>query len=94
MPYLEEMETYKGRKSRLEQLGANEEKARMLAGSRKGLCATTAFRDLNYIITNKKLEAGGYPTFEQIYAIKQRDERRHAPNSTHGAGRRTKYFND
>lgn len=64
--------TYKGRKSRLEQLGANEEKARMLAGSRKGLWATTAFRDLNYIITNKKLEAGGYPTFEQTYGIKQR----------------------
>lgn len=59
--------TYRGRNKRLRQLGASEEQAKMLAGSRKGLWATSGFRDLNFIITNKRLERAGYPTFMKYY---------------------------
>lgn len=59
--------TYKGRNRRLRQLGASEEQAKMLAGSRKGLWATSGFQDMNFIITNKRLESAGYPTFMKQY---------------------------
>lgn len=58
---------YRGRNKRLRQLGASEEQAKMLAGSRKGLWATSGFQDLNFIITNKRLERAGYPTFMKYY---------------------------
>lgn len=59
--------TYKGRNKRLKQLGASEEQAKMLAGSRKGLWATSGFQDLNFIITKERLERAGYPTFIKYY---------------------------
>lgn len=59
--------TYKGRNKRLRKLGTSEEQAKMLAGSRKGLWATSGFQDLNFIITNKRLERAGYPTFMKYY---------------------------
>ena len=39
----------------------------MLAGSRKGLWATSGFQDLNYITTNKRLERAGYLSFMLQY---------------------------
>lgn len=74
---------------------ADEEKARMLAGSRKGLCATTAFRDLNYIITNKSWKQVTIQLLSKFMpSNSEKHERHHAPDGTHGAGRGTKYFND
>ena len=34
---------------------------------RKGLWATSGFQDMNFIITNKRLESAGYPTFMKQY---------------------------
>lgn len=59
--------TYKGRKKRLKQMGASEMQAKMLAGSRKGLWATSAFQEIHGIIKNEKLKKAGYPTFLEYY---------------------------